>query len=304
MKTSTALLCGISFCMFHCHSAKEKDIVLQNLSRADSMVTATTDTMLSSSAAFQNSQDSIHQFIRTADLKFKVKDVGRSTTTVEEITVHHGGFVTYTRLASNIDNTTTIPISPDSSLETTYYNVTNSMVLRVPNAQLDTTLKEIARTVDYLDYRIIKADDVALQLLSNDLAKQRTEQTQSRIKHAVDSRRSKLTEATNAEETLLDKQEQNHQALLANRALADQIQFSTVNLDLYQRQALRREVVFNNQDIPAYEPGFWYKLGNSLKTGWRMMQVFVLFVVQLWWLILLGVTLYYFFYKPFRRKLS
>lgn len=288
--------------MFHCHSANEKDIVIQNLAIADS--TATTGTLLSSSASVQNNQDSAHQFVRTADLKFEVKDVRQSTATVEDVTVHHGGFVTYTHLASNIENTTTIPVSPDSSLQTTYYNVTNSMVLRVPNTKLDTTLKEIARTVDYLDYRIIKADDVALQLLSNDLAKQRTEQVQSRIKQAIGTRRSKLTETSNAEETVQGKQEQGHQALLANRALADQIRFSTVNLNLYQRQGLRREIVFNNKDIPAYEPSFWSRLSDSLKTGWRMMQAFVLFVAQLWWLMLLGMIVYFFFYKPFRRVKS
>lgn len=215
--------------------------------------------------------------------------------------MRHGGFVTYTHLASNVENATTIPVSRDSSLETTYYHVTNSMVLRVPNTKLDTTLKEIAQTVDYLDYRIIKADDVAAQIFSNNLTKQRLGQTQRRLEHAIDTRKAKLTEVIDAEETASNKQAQTNLSQLANWQLADQIRFSTINLNIYQRQALRRELVFNNRDITAYEPGFGSKLLDSLQTGWRMLQAFVLLVAGLWWLILPGVLVYYFLYKPWRR---
>lgn len=305
MKNSIIPLLSLSLLLVSCRNEEGK--MQDSLSSADS-ASISDGIMLSSSAAVQNNEDSIHQFVRTADLKFKVKDVGRSTTAIEDIVIHQGGFVTYTHLASNIDNVTTIPVSIDSSLETTYYNVTNSIVLRVPNTHLDTMLKEIARTVDYLDYRIIKADDVALQLLSNNLTQQRTRQTQHRLKRAIDRNVGKLGETVNAEESLSQKEEQASQALLSNRLLADQISFSTVNLNLYQHQTLKRVLVFNNKDITAYEPSFARKLLNSFEAGWRMLQTFLLFIAGLWWLILLGIIVYYFFYKPFKqpvnRKLS
>ena len=43
------------------------------------------------------------------------------------------------------------------------------MTLRVPNTTLDGTLKEIASNIDILDYRVIKANNVDLDLLSNSL---------------------------------------------------------------------------------------------------------------------------------------
>lgn len=305
MKNSIIYFLGLSLLLVSCRNEAGK--MQENASSADS-TSLSNDIILSSSAAVQNNGDSIHQFVRTADLKFKVKDVSRSTTAIEDIAVRQGGFVTYTHLASNIDNVTTIPVSIDSSFETTYYNVTNSIVLRVPNAHLDTMLKEISQTVDYLDYRIIKADDVALQLLSNNLTQQRTKQTQHRLKRAIDRSTSKLSETVNAEEAVSQKEEQASQALLSNQLLADQISFSTVNLNLYQHQTLRRVLVFNNKDITVYEPSFARKLLNSFEAGWRMLQTLLIFIAGLWWLILLGIIVYYFFYKPFRqpanRKLS
>lgn len=300
MKTNPVILFAPLF-LFGCRGYENsKSAYTQDSASADS-AHSTVDTLLSSSAAVQNSHDSIHQFVRTADLKFKVNNVGQTTAVVEDIANRQGGFVTYTHLASDIDHVSTIPVSPDSSLETTYFTVTNSMVLRVPNTKLDTTLKEIARTVDYLDYRIIKADDVALQLLSNELTEQRAGQHQNRLIKAIDNRSSKLKETVEAEEAVSDKQLQAHQSLLSSRLLMDQIKFSTVNLNLYQGQALRRELVFNNRDIPAYEPSFGSRLLGSFMAGWRMLQTFLVFVAGLWWLILSVLVVYYFFYKPLRR---
>jgi Domain of unknown function (DUF4349) len=129
---------------------------------------------ISSSAAIENYKDPERKFVRTADIKFKVKSVVNTTTDIENICTAQGGFVIYTNLASNIDDHTETPISADSILETTHYTVTNTMTLRVPNTKLDSTLKDIAKSIDYLDYRIIKADDVSLQILANDFTQKRT----------------------------------------------------------------------------------------------------------------------------------
>jgi ribosomal protein L1 len=61
---------------------------------------ATSDTV-SSSAAVEK-EGSTRKFIRTADLKFKVKNVTKSTYAIENITNKFDGFVTYTNLQSTI----------------------------------------------------------------------------------------------------------------------------------------------------------------------------------------------------------
>src|SRR5690606_11498076 len=69
--------------------------------------------------------DGERKFLRTADLKFKVKDVSKATESIETITYQCGGFVTHTRLSSDIIQSNITSISKDSYLETTYYSVTN-----------------------------------------------------------------------------------------------------------------------------------------------------------------------------------
>jgi Domain of unknown function (DUF4349) len=235
------------------------------------------------------------------NLKFKVKSVIKSTYDIENITSRQGGFVTYTNLSSNIDNVTNIPVSADSSLETTYYTVTNSITLRVPNTRLDTTLKEIAHNIDYLDYRIIKADDVALQMLSNKLVQNRSAKNEARLTNAIDNRGKKLNETTLAEEILLSKQEESDQAKLSNLSLSDQIKFSTVSLFIYQRQTIKRELISNDKNIESYEPGFGTKILESLKYGWSLMEWGIVFVTKFWALFLI-VGLVYVIYKRYEHK--
>jgi len=146
---------------------------------------ATTDSTSSgfiSSTAAKASKDSTRKFIRTANLKFKVKDVIKSTYDIEDITAKEGGFVTYTNLSSSISDVQKKAISEAETLETTHYVVTNEIILRVPNNKLDETLKEISRNIDYLDYRVIKAEDVALQLLANKLTQKRAAKNEQRLK--------------------------------------------------------------------------------------------------------------------------
>jgi len=296
MQTTKIILgLGILISLFSCGpSAEEK---MKMVSAADS----TSNAFISSTAAIENKKDSIHKFIRTADLKFKVKSVISSTYNIEDITNRNNGFVTYTNLSSNIDHVTNTAISADSSLETTYYTVSNSITLRVPNTKLDTTLKEISKNIDYLDFRIVKADDVSLQIISNNLTQKRSAKNEKRLTNAIDNRGKKLNETTIAEEVLLSKQEQADVAKVSNLSLVDQINFSTINISIYQRQTIKRELISNDKNIDEYEPSFGSKILDSLKFGWNILEAFLVFLIKLWGLLLFGLVAYI-LYRKFGRN--
>ena len=267
------------------------------------VVTDSSSIPVSSSAAIVSKKDAERKFVRTADLKFKVKSVVNATYDIEDVVNNQGGFVTFTNLASTIDNTSNTQVSEDSTLETTFYNVTNTMTIRVPNNKLDTTLKEIAKNVDYLDYRIIKADDVALQLLSNELTQKRATKNEARVANAIDTKGKKLGEITDAETTLVNKQEAADNARIANLSLLDQVSFSKITINIYQRQTLKRELICNNKSTKEYEPNFGIKVMESLQYGWDMLETIIVSVVKLWGLILLGLITYL-IYRKYGRKIK
>lgn len=292
-KTKSILTSVVLIFLLGCAGPSREEMAKAKMSESmTDSIAAPASGFMSSSAAQENGKDSTRKFIRTADLKFKVKSVINSTYAIENITKRFDGFVTYTNLNSDIDNRTLIAMSADSSVETTYYTVSNSMTIRVPNTQLDTTLKSIATLIDYLDYRIIKADDIAIQYLSNQMTQNRVEKNEERLKSAIDNRGKKLNETTNAEENLLNKQEQSDNAKIANLTLNDQVNYSTITLSIYQRQTIKRELIANNSNVSEYEPGFGSKLWESLKFGWEILEGFFIFIAKLWGVILIGIVFF------------
>ncbi len=237
-------------------------------------------------------------FLKKADIKFKVKDVINSTYSIESICNAQRGFVTYSNLTSTINKKEIIPVSLDSFVETSNYSVSNSVTIRVPNNKLDTVLKDIAANVDYLDSRIIKADDVSLELLANQLTQKRINKSETRVATAIDNNNKKLNETTAAEDLLLSKQEQSDRSKIENLSLTDQIKYSTVNLAIYQSDVTKRATFANEKVIKRYEPGFGSKMVDSLLLGWNIVIEILIFFSKFWAIILAGL-LFYFLYRKF-----
>jgi hypothetical protein len=254
--------------------------------------TADSAQVISSSAAVEP-KNSNRKFIRTADIKFKVKNVPKSTYAIEDATSKFGGFVTYTNLQSNVSEKEEVKVSPDSTLVTTKYNVVNDITIRVPNKKLDTVIKTIARQIDFLDYRVIKADDVSLKMLSNELAQRRSNTSENRIENAIDTKGKKLGNVLNAEDRLDAKKEQHDNSKIENLSLQDQVNFSTLSLSIYQNETVKQELIANEKSVNAYRPNIGLQIWESIKTGWFMLEAVIAFIFQLWGIVLLGFGIYF-----------
>ena len=241
------------------------------------------------------------KFIRTATIKFKVKNVRQSTDIIENVTQQYGGFVTYTNLQSSISEKNETKISQDSTLETTRYSIENNLTIRVPNSQLDVVIKTMANEIDFLDSRVIKADDVSLQLLANRLAQSRSTQQEKRIAKAIDTKGKKLNTIIDAEHTLAAKKEGNDAKKIENLSLEDQVAFSTLTLQIYQRETIKREVVANLKNTETYRPHIGLQILDALKTGWYLLETIIAFVVQLWSVLLLSAVAVYVYKKQVKK---
>lgn len=283
-------------------SAIENAAMEESVGASDKAINANAEAkdVISSSAAVEP-KNSTRKFIRTADIKFKVKNTAQSTYAIENTTNKFGGFVAYTNLQSSISDKTEVKISQDSTLETTRYTVENNITIRVPNTKLDTVIKTIAGQIDFLDYRVIKADDVSLQLLANQMAQNRSKTSEKRIEKAIDTKGKKLDNIIDAEGNLDSKKEQNDVKKLENLSLKDQVNFSTLTLQIYQRETIKQEMVANEKSINAYRPNIGLQILDSLKTGWFMLEGIIAFVVQLWGIALIAF-LAWFGYKKFAKK--
>lgn len=249
---------------------------------------------ISSSAAKIN-LDTSKRFIRTAGLKFRVKNVRKSTLIIEDITSEFSGYVSKTNLRSNKNRTSSTPVSKDSVLETIHYTVSNTMTLRIPQLSLDTVIRRIAKQIDYLDYRNITAEDVAISLLEKRKASQRLNSYQENVSDLIDNKSSKLKDAQKAEQSILNAQKLKDNALIEKLKLEDRIKYSTIDLYIYQREAFKRSLLVNEKNIEKFEPSLISEIGESLKTGWKMLKAIITTLFALWPLLLIaviGIVLY------------
>jgi len=178
------------------------------------------------------------------------------------------------------------------------------MTLRVPNTKLDSTLRAMSYLVDFLDSRSVQAKDIRIELLANKLAIVRLKHHIQRVETDVDDKGQKLRETTNAEEMLLNAQEQSDMTRLDNMKQIDSIKYSTIVLNIYQRQTIKRTLLANEKDIRQYEPGFFARMKEAFITGWHGVEELVLMLVDIWWFLLLvvGMIIGYLRYKTYINK--
>jgi len=257
---------------------------------------------IASQAAIPAYDDGVHKFIRTAKVKFKVKDVVRATHIVENIILKNEGFI----IRSNITNENTwsdrINISKDSALNRYEYNLIADMELRVPYTLLDSTLRQIAPLAVIVDYRTIEANDVTTQLMDEKLKQQRLNKKQQRVSNAINTRSGKLEDVISAEESLDDAMEQADKAKIKEFSVNDKINYSTININLYQDKINYSEKVIRKEEaVKEYTPGFGSRAVNALTTGWNIINNLVIFLIAIWPLLLIATIAVFVFFRYRKR---
>lgn len=276
--------------LFSCGaSSKEKQYMEESAkAQADSIAVSSEST---SQNKTPKQADSAREFVRTADMQFKVKDVKTSTFDIERIVSDNKGYVISSVLESTINYKNSLRTSKDSMTDIINYTVHNDIIIRVPNQELEKTLSEIATHIDYLDYRRLKADDVTKQYVSSKLAENRFNHHKERVENEIDTKGKKLNQTVEAENDLLDKQTWADESKLNTMELKHDIAFSTIKIAIYQKETTKKELYAYSLPIEPYTPSFGSKFLSSLADGTSVFGEIVLFFVKLWPIALLVIGL-------------
>ena len=249
---------------------------------------------MSSAAAALSDWDMLKKLVRKSEIRFRTPDVARTTLAIEDIVRQNGGFVLENNLENKVSEQYNTPVSRDSVLETTVMLATNTLIFRVPAAQLDTTLRSIGRWVELLEYRRIHARDVSLEHLEQQLIGLRTQLHQHQVEDAIARQQNaKLGDITAAQNRALASRAAADKAKLEELKLEDAVALSTVQVELHQRPIIRKEIRPGGKAVAAWRPGAGARLGESLLGGWEAALALLLLLLRLWpfW-VLLGLGLW------------
>jgi hypothetical protein len=240
------------------------------------------------------------KFIRTADLKFKVNKVDDAVIDIENKIRSFGGFVNLSRLENIIQDSTNVFISQDSTLQTIHYITEGFLILRVPDYLMDSLLTILNPLSTFTLNREIHADDVRIQMLTNNLSNQRAIRTSRRIEHDIDVKGKKLSDIEEAEKTREEREESADNAKISNLTLDDEVRFSTISIEIYQDPVIRYTRILRDRRINEYQLPFISQVSDSFESGWQLIKDLIIALTRFWSVFVLCILAYFVFIKYFQ----
>lgn len=241
------------------------------------------------------------KFIRTGDIKFRVNNVHKATELVEDLTAKFSGFVVNSDLKNEEVRTSENRYTKDSVVLIKQIVVKGEIRLRVPAEKLDSLVRELNNILVYLDYRILRREDVTLKFISLQKQKDRLQSYEKRQKHNIDTRGGNLENRTYAEEELLNKQMQQDEKEIEKMGLEDEVKYATLVLWIYQAPVVISEKIYDFDYIEDLRPSFWERSWESIAKGWFGIENALVGIITVWPIIIL-LLLGYYFYRVIRKK--
>lgn len=202
--------------------------------------------------------ESVSQYIiKTADIKMMVEDVNLSTDNIEKILKVNDGF---------IDN---------SNLETKPYSLSNTLNIRVPAAQFDFVIKEITTLAEYIDHRVVKAEDATKAYVDTEVRLKNKLEVEKRYIEILRNQAKTVADVLEVERQLNDIRIEIESAQSYLNTLKDQIKYSTINLEIYQTVNYVKKPETNQKS-------FFTDVKEALQFGWNAVLSFILVFLHLW----------------------
>ena len=247
------------------------------------------------------------ELLITANANFKVEDVVKSTSAIENLTRQQGGYVALSKTTNIESDSRTFNKGDQNVTLTTYYRQA-TMTVRIPREKVSGFLKQVQQQVAFLNEQEFSAQDVTLDIYRQQLASKlnsdmASELSQERLNSKNDKDQDSNVDTITA--TYAARQQQEY-AQLEKLDIADKVKYSTIDFTFAQPNSSYKETTQNlDIIIDAERPSFGAQVGEAFKEGWNMLRAIALGLIQLWWLVILFGVFYliYRLIKAVYRKL-
>ncbi len=272
------------------------DVAANNASNANDLevenLSSTSEQTLGSQAA--DIKIAGKALLITASADFKVEDVVKTSDAIESLTRQQAGYVALSNISNHPRDSRTF-VKGNKNITITTYTRQADMTVRIPRANVSKFLAQLQQQVAFLNGQQFSAQDVTLDIYREQLASQlnsdmASELSQERLNSKNDKDQGSNVDAITA--TYAARRQQKL-AKLEQLAIADKVQYSTINLTFMQPDISYKETT-QNLDVllDAEQPSFSSQVSQAFKDGWEILRSVALGLIQLWWLLVLGGIFY------------
>ncbi|RZK55963.1 MAG: DUF4349 domain-containing protein [Pedobacter sp.] len=234
------------------------------------------------------------KIIKTADMRFRVKDVQQTKEQLSATIKAQGGTVMEFSINSSIQQSDKVKYSADSLKEITAYRKEGLVIAKVPSEKLDDFTNTVAKMAVFVDNQSMKMDDQSITYLANKL------KAQNRVDAVKTINKTAKRQGNNVETSLYIKDDYVDKKI-ENMNIDSRVKFSTITLNFYQDNTVKTLIV-GNDNLYDYRPGFFQRLGLSIMAGWSFLKEFILGVSTLWPFMVIGLGLFFGIKAYLRRK--
>lgn len=242
----------------------------------------------------QADSSSTAKIIKTADIRFRVKDAWKTKREISARIKQYGGTLVEAAVDNRIQQQDKVKYSADSLSEITLYNTEGRITAKIPAENLDQFTDDIVAHADFVDQQSLLFDDQSIDYLANKAkARNRSEAVTSIGKNDV-KEKNVISKTLDLKDAYVDKQTSNFQ-------IDSKVKSSTVTLSFYQGNTIKK-IMIANDNLGDYRPGFLKRLSLSLLNGWFILTEFLLILANIWTLIVLALVIYFgiIYYKKTR----
>ncbi len=153
------------------------------------------------------------------------------------------------------------------------YKIENTVTIKVPVAQFDETLSQLASDSSKLLEKKINAEDVSMQIVDTRSRLETKKEVRERYLELLKQARN-MKEILTVQNEINDIQEQMEGAAGRIAYLSHSAAFSTINLRFYQ--------VLDAGAVNEPAPSFLYKIKGAFAEGWNWISALLLGLISLW----------------------
>ncbi|WP_316769143.1 DUF4349 domain-containing protein [Pedobacter frigiditerrae] len=268
--------------MFGCNAEKKDYAADESVSK---------EVVISADAADTTATPKI---IKTADMRFRVKDVQQTKEQLSATIKAQGGTVMEFSINSSIQESDKVKYSADSLKEITAYRKEGLVIAKIPSEKLDDFTNTVAKMAVFVDNQAMKMDDQSITYLANKLKAQNRVDAVNTINKTAKRQGNNVETSLNIKDDYVDKK-------IENMNIDSRVKFSTITLNFYQDNTVKTLIV-GNDNLYDYRPGFFQRLGLSIVAGWSFLKEFILGVSTLWPFLAIGLGLFFGIKAYLRRK--
>ncbi len=269
MKNTITVIATLALLLLNsCHQerAYQENLEVQNES-APSILEVQSNNNHSNSTAEKPNYNHL-KIIKTADAKFKVKNLDSCTRKAQELIHKWNGYVADMRYTQND------------------YQLENRMVFKVPAVNFDALLNDFTQLAEFVDYKNISSQDITANYVDLSTRLATKKEIKAKYDKILRSKAKTVEEVLKTEEKLRVLQEEIEAAEGRLKMMQNQVSLSTIEIEFYETVAYKKEpesyiITFKDQAL------------NSLGYGWDFIKGAILVLLTLWPLFLIVPGVYF-----------